>query len=159
MVNIYEILDSDTSVLSCQEVIDVCKNYYSNSEILNEFDEQELVEYVTKKYEKKETNFFIPKIQNFKSTQLKRFLCDICDVSYFISNEELMKEIEEKIENNNELLNNFTEKAYYNDETKKYLDIFNNSNKNKNKNSVNYKRKYFHKLTNLSFYSIYSKIN
>jgi hypothetical protein len=97
MVNIYEILDSDTYLLSCQEVINVCKNYYSNNEILNEFNEQELVEYVTKKYEKKETNFFIPTIQNFNSTQLKRFLCDICDVSYFTSNEELMKEIKSKI--------------------------------------------------------------
>lgn len=97
MINIYEIIDSDSSLASCQELINVCKNYYSNSEILNEFDEQELVEYVLKKYEKKETNFFIPKIQNFKPTQLKRFLCDICDVSYFISNEELMKEIKSKI--------------------------------------------------------------
>lgn len=98
MINIYEIIDSDSSLASCQELINVCKNYYPNSEILNEFDEQELVEYVIKKYEKKETNFFIPKIQNFKSTQLKRFLCDICDVSYFTSNEELIKEIKSKIE-------------------------------------------------------------
>lgn len=97
MVNIYKILDSNVSELSCQELINVCKYYYSNNEILNEFNEQELVEYVTKKYEKKETNYFIPKIQNFKSTQLKRFLCDICDVSYFTSNEELMKEIKSKI--------------------------------------------------------------
>lgn len=86
-------------------------NYYDNDDLIDHlYDSYELNNYIKNKcneavndYIYQNENFiytfkdFCNEIENMNEHNFKRFLCDIFKVNYYISNEELLKVINEKI--------------------------------------------------------------
>jgi hypothetical protein len=107
------------------DIMDVIKNHYFNSEIYNCFDDDDMIDhldgtysmdrYIDEKCEyrlrdesinceneaesiiKGHPDTVAKSLQELNSFDLKRFFCDFVDSGYYISNEELLNKIKEKI--------------------------------------------------------------
>lgn len=103
-----------------REVMEILTDYFYDTGLLNYYDNDDLIDHLYDSYELnnyiknkcneavndyiyQNENFiytfkdFCNEIENMNEHNFKRFLCDIFKVNYYISNEELLKVINEKI--------------------------------------------------------------
>ena len=123
--DLLEEASSKWSLPTSYDIMDVIKNYYFNSEIYNCFFDDDMVghldgtlamdSYIEEKCEERLRNKSLnceneaesiikghsdtvaKSLQHLNSFDLKRFLCDFVDSGYYISNEELLNKLKEKI--------------------------------------------------------------
>lgn len=100
------------------EVVDLLKTYYNNDELIDCFDNDELMyhlkstiemdDYVEERIEEDINEYIkehpiptkydiIAQVQNYHKNDFKRFLCDLVDTGYHIKDEQLLETIKERI--------------------------------------------------------------